>query len=63
MREIREAGRVIGVERIAITAAVNIAHELLTMRVSGFEIGDFKRRMRAMSATIDAVLSAQNELF
>ena len=32
MREIRDAGKVIGVERIAIMAALNITHELLTMR-------------------------------
>ncbi len=32
MREIRDGGKVIGVERIAIMAALNIAHELLTMR-------------------------------
>ena len=30
MREIRDAGKVIGVERIAIMAALNITHELLT---------------------------------
>lgn len=29
MRKIRETGRVIGTERIAIMAALNIAHELL----------------------------------
>src|SRR5262245_36539881 len=36
MREIRDAGKVIGVERIAITAALNITHELLSMRLGGF---------------------------
>lgn len=29
MKEIRQAGRVIGVERIAVMAALNITHELL----------------------------------
>lgn len=32
MREIRENGRVIGLERIAIMAALNITHELLCYR-------------------------------
>lgn len=32
MREIQGLGRVIGLERIAIMAALNIAHELLTFR-------------------------------
>jgi cell division protein ZapA len=63
MREIRDAGKVIGVERIAITAALNLTHELLTMRLGGFDVGEFKRRMQSMTATIDAALAAQNELF
>ena len=32
MRDIRNHGRVIGTERIAIMAALNITHELLTFR-------------------------------
>jgi cell division protein ZapA len=44
-------------------AALNITHELLTMRLGGFDVGEFKRRMQSMMATIDAALAAQNELF
>jgi cell division protein ZapA len=32
MREIRQTGRVIGTDRIAVMAALNIAHELLQSR-------------------------------
>ncbi|MDB6096249.1 MAG: cell division protein ZapA [Francisellaceae bacterium] len=32
MREIRNTGKVIGTERIAVMAALNIAHELLSYR-------------------------------
>ncbi len=32
MREIRDIGRIIGTERIAVMAALNIAHELLQER-------------------------------
>jgi cell division protein ZapA len=64
MREIRDAGKIASVERIAIMAALNIAHELLTMRLgSGFDMADFKRRMNSMQASIDAVLAEQDELF
>lgn len=64
MREIRDNGKVISVERIAIMAALNIAHELLTTRLgSGFDMAEFKRRMLAMEATIDATLTEQDELF
>ena len=64
MREIRDAGKVIGVERIAIMAALNIAHEFLGTRLAGsFDIGEYKRRMNAMQAQIDQALADQDELF
>jgi cell division protein ZapA len=64
MREIKEAGKITSVERIAIMAALNITHELLTTRLgSGFDMSDFKRRMESMQAAIDTVLADQDELF
>lgn len=64
MREIRDAGKVVGHERIAVMAALNIAHELLSVRLGGgFDIGELKRRMDSMAATIDEAMSTQNELF
>jgi cell division protein ZapA len=63
MREIRDAGKVIGVERIAIMAALNIAHELLTTRAPGFDVGEFKRRISSLEAQLDQVLSEQDKLF
>ena len=64
MREIRDTGKVVGVERIAIMAALNIAHELLTTRVGkGFDMGEFKRRMTFMQEAVEQVLSDQDELF
>jgi len=64
MREIRDSGKVIGVERIAIMAALNITHEFLSTRVEGgFDVGDFKRRILRMQATIDQAMNGQDELF
>ena len=64
MREIRDSGKVVGHERIAIMAALNSAHELLAVREGGgFDIGELKRRMNSMAAALDAAMSAQNELF
>ena len=64
MREIRDIGKVATPERIAIMSALNIAHELLTTRLGGgFDMGEFKRRMEIMQATIDATLAEQDELF
>jgi cell division protein ZapA len=64
MKEIRDTGKVIGVERIAIMAALNITHEYLSTRVAGaFDVGEFKRRMNRMQATIDQAMDGQDELF
>ena len=64
MLEIRDAGKVIGLERIAIMAALNIAHELLTVKVGGgFDMGEIKRRMNRMEAVIDQAMSEQAKLF
>lgn len=64
MREIRDHGKVVGAERIAVMAALNIAHELLTLQSSGgVDLTETKRRMVAMRASIDAAMSKQTELF
>lgn len=63
MREIRDTGKVIGVERIAIMAALNLAHELLNTRSGGVDIGDFKRRIVEMQDQIDGAIAEQNTLF
>ena len=64
MLEIRDGGKIIGLERIAIMAALNIAHEMLTMKVGGgFDIGDVKRRMARMETAIDQAMSEQAKLF
>ena len=64
MREIRDAGKVIGVERIAIMAALNITHEYLSTRVEGgFDVGEFKRRILDMQTAIDQAINGQDELF
>ena len=64
MLEIRDGGKVIGLERIAIMAALNIAHELLTTKVGGgFDMGEIKRRMNRMEAVIDQAMTEQAKLF
>ena len=64
MREIRDNGKVIGVERIAIMAALNITHELLNTRIVGsFDIGEFKSRIGSMQAQIEQAMADQDELF
>ena len=71
MGEIKSGGRVASVERIAVMAALNIAHELLEARTrgtpasqaaGGFDIAEVKRRMAAMLATLDQALAPQEKL-
>lgn len=64
MREIRDNGKIVGSERIAIMAALNITHELLTTRNrGGFDMEEFKRRIDYMQAALDAVMPEQDKLF
>lgn len=71
MREIRDAGKVSGTDRIALMAALNIAHELLRMRkMSSPPRGDAaidadaaRSRIRAMQAAIDQMMAGQEKLF
>jgi len=64
MAEIKEAGKVAGTERIAVTAALNIAHELLSMRLGeGFDVGEARRRIGDIEAKLEAALAKQEKLF
>lgn len=65
MQEIRSTGKVVGLEKIAILAALNISHEFLQVQVGGgdFDIGAIQRRIKDMDAVIDAALQEQNALF
>lgn len=56
MRDIQATGKIVGAERIAVMAALNIAHELLSAKSGDFDIGDFKRRIEVMQERIDAVV-------
>jgi cell division protein ZapA len=64
MGEIKGSGKVSGTDRIAVMAALNIAHELLSTRLgSGFDLGDAKRRIGSIEARLDAALAQQDKLF
>jgi cell division protein ZapA len=64
MREIKANSKVLSVERVAIMAALNIVHELLSVRqASGFDSEAFRRRMKLMADAIDHAMSAQEHLF
>ena len=56
MREIHASGKVIGTERTAIMAALNIAHELLELRGLGGVSSDVNQKLRFLQSKIEAVL-------
>ena len=64
MGEIKSAGKVSGTDRIAVMAALNIAHEFLSTKLgSGFDIGQAKRRILVIEAKLDEALAKQDKLF
>lgn len=64
MVEIRDTGKIVNAERIAIMAALNISHELLTMKLGrGVDLGNLTRRMASMQTAIDQALAEQDKLF
>ena len=63
MREIREQGKVIGIERIAVMAALNIAFDLLKTPERTIDMATLKRRIKTMESSIDEALDSQQGLF
>ena len=62
MRDIRDSGKIVGMERIAIMAALNLSHEVLNTKSGDIDIGDYKRRINAMQNQIDEAIADQNKL-
>jgi cell division protein ZapA len=65
MKEVRDTGKVVGNERIAIMAALNIAHELMSNPGKGssqaVDNTAIKRRIVAMQEALDVALAADQE--
>jgi cell division protein ZapA len=62
MRAIRDNSKVIGAERIAIMAGLNLAHDLLTHGGGGL-IEEARTRLKHCNALLDSVLEDQDKLF
>jgi cell division protein ZapA len=58
MREIRKAGRVIGTDRIAVMAALNLAYELLQKGNGGALDKAVVKRLAALQGRIAAALGS-----
>ena len=54
LKEIKSKGAVIGTERIAIMAALNICHEMLTGRAVQTNYAELNDRLESLSDKIDS---------
>jgi cell division protein ZapA len=63
MRKIRDSGRVIGLDRIAVMAALNMANELLKLRSRDMMLdGDVVGRIRVLRERVETTLARNQQL-
>ncbi len=63
MKEIRDSGKIVGADRIAVMAALNMAHELLEHKSHKDEYQhSISKRIRALQDKIDLALNQGNQL-
>lgn len=63
MREIRDSGRVVGLDRIAVMAALNMANDLLRAQARDKLLeGDVSDRLKLISDRVESVLGGSQQL-
>lgn len=63
MREIRDTGKVVGLDRIAVIAALNIANELIKQRKNGNVVeGDLGARLKTLRERVESALEKGQQL-
>jgi len=63
MREIRDTGKVVGADRIAVMAALNMANELLRLRKQDAELqGAVTGRVKHMRERVEGALQRTRQL-
>jgi cell division protein ZapA len=63
MREIRDSGKVVGLDRIAVMAALNMANELLQTRAKDEALeDDVGSRIKLLSERVESVLGDNQQL-
>jgi cell division protein ZapA len=63
MKEIRDSGKIIGLDRIAVMAALNLAHEVIRMRSrdTGFET-ETGQRLKVLRERVETALEKGQQL-
>jgi cell division protein ZapA len=63
MREIRDSGKVVGHDRIAVMVALNLANELLRLKSRDAKLeGEVAPRLRAMRERVEGALEKGQQL-
>lgn len=63
MREIRDGGSIVGLDRIAVMAALNLAHELLKLRGRDDSADtDVSQKIRQLRERVESALSRGQQL-
>ena len=63
MREIRDTGKVVGADRIAVMAALNMANELLRLRRQDHELqGPVSGRVKQLRERVEGALQRTRQL-
>lgn len=63
MREIRDSGKIVGLDRIAVMAALNLAHEVITLRQRELSTEqDVGTRLKTMRERVETSLQQGQQL-
>ena len=62
MREIRDTGKVVGADRIAVIAALNMANELLRLRKQDSDVQGSVGRVKQMRERVESALQRTRQL-
>lgn len=63
MREIRDSGKVVGLDRIAVMAALNMAHDLIQAETKDQAIeNSLGTRLKMMTDRVDSILGGNKQL-
>ena len=63
MREVRDSGKVVGLDRVAVISALNIANELIKLRRNGSAVdSDVGTKLRALRERVESALEKGQQL-
>jgi cell division protein ZapA len=63
MKEVRDSGKVVGLDRIAVISALNIANELMQLKRNGTSLeGDVGAKLKSLRERVESALERGQQL-